>query len=193
MFTVYYQGAALERTQTLLKKLTSRQDSDWLAADLTKVIIEGNRRDRLAGVDKNGVPLVALMSVRRGKYSGATGPPLAPFRERSRVITNFFAKIARKWGFGNFQIEAGWTPILSEPNARRDKPYWDAYYGGTNKVTRLFRRVKGTDYRGGVPFLPFHLEGSGRLPRRDIAGISPKTWTEVESKFRDWQRITGIR
>lgn len=172
-FTVYFTNAAERRVQQHFDLLRGK-GSDELAARLSQAIVDGNRRDRLAGVDRNGVPLVPLLSKRRGRYKGATGPPLAPFRERSRVITKFECRISRKWGFGNFQLSAGWRDVLSDPPK------------GGSVFARFVRRVSRG--KGGIPFLPFHFEGSGRLPKRDLAGISPKTEAELAEIVRSHVR-----
>ena len=53
-----------------------------------QIIYDDNRRGLLAGLDKDGQPLIPLQSKRKGKYKGAQGPVLSPFSEHSRAIAN---------------------------------------------------------------------------------------------------------
>lgn len=56
-----------------------------------QLLIEGNERDRMTGRDRTGTAL-RPWRVRRGKYAGASGPTLAPFRQASRSVSAFFAE-----------------------------------------------------------------------------------------------------
>jgi hypothetical protein len=49
----------------------------------------GNRRDRLAGVDRHGRPLAPVTSKRRGVYEGSDAPALVPRRTNSTAIRGF--------------------------------------------------------------------------------------------------------
>ncbi len=66
-----------------------------LARAVEKTLIEGNRQDRLRGVDRFGRPLAALRAERKGKYAGAIGKPLDPFDESSDCVAGFFARLAK--------------------------------------------------------------------------------------------------
>jgi hypothetical protein len=46
----------------------------------------------------------------------------------------------------------------------------------------------------GVPFLPFHDHGAGRLPTRAIFGISPRTWAQVRDLVKGFKsKVKGVR
>lgn len=82
------------------------------ADKIAQAVEDGNRRDRLAGVDRFGRRLTSLRSPRKGEYRGKTGPPLAPSGASSRVVTNFRADARRRGG--QWRIIAGWVGILSD-------------------------------------------------------------------------------
>ena len=66
-----------------------------LARKVEETLVEGNRTDRLRGVDRLGKPLEPLRSKRKGRYAGATGTPLDPFDEASTAIRGFFARLSK--------------------------------------------------------------------------------------------------
>lgn len=142
--------SGLERLEAKLKKL-QHLDPTPLLIEWRKIIEADNRRGVLAGLDGYGTPLHALTSVRTGPYKGATGPPLAPFFEKSRVIANFRTAHGRD-GARYFALGA-WEDVLS---------------------------------KRGVPFLPFHFRGEGKLSRRDLAHIRPWGETHARAALRVW-------
>lgn len=40
--------------------------------------------------------------------------------------------------------------------------------------------------KSGVPFAPFHFEGSGHLPQRDLRGLRPAGMTKIREALRQW-------
>lgn len=50
--------------------------------------------------------------------------------------------------------------------------------GGQWRITAGWQ---GVTSRAGVPFLPFHDMGAGRLPRRPIFGVSPRTRARINA------------
>lgn len=99
-FKLYYRPQHLQRVNEHLQAI-SGPGAQRFGEACARAITEGNRDDRLRGVDRRGRAMTPLKSERTGRYAGATGPPLAPFGERSRSIALFFARITRK--------AAGWT------------------------------------------------------------------------------------
>jgi hypothetical protein len=73
---------------------------------LATAVTDDNREARLRGVDRLGRPLAPLRSARKGKYRGATGPPLAPFGASSQVVTRF--KVATSITSNGGRLRAGW-------------------------------------------------------------------------------------
>lgn len=135
---VSFQSSALKALDAKMAVLRGR-GAQIAAEGIADAIESGNRRDRLAGVDRYGRPLAPLKHPRTGRNAGATGPPLAPHGSQSRSISAFRAEARRRGG--NWQIVAGWV---------------------------------------GAPWLAFHAIGAGRLPRRDLFGISPKTHAAIK-------------
>lgn len=175
---------------------TADPDLSDLCEILRDVIFEDNKRGVLAGLDKDGMPMAPTVreSTPEGHWvryrlpdgkparyfqagssptpgappwvSEGSGPPLAPRREQSRVIANLATTYARN-GPSNWVVTGTWEDVVSTP---RSGP--------------------------GVSFLPFHFEGQGRLPTRDLAGLRPQglqealeivsAWTEaqIDARFR---------
>ena len=156
---VYFGKGALRTLDAKMAELRGRGAK--IAADkIAKAIEDGNRRDRLAGLDRYGRPLAKLRSKRTGKYAGASGPPLAPFGAASRVVTRFQAAARRTWTFG-WRITAGWRDVTSA---------------------------------SGIPFLPFHNEGRGRLPVRAIFGISPSMYAGIRPAIAEFKaRVAKVK
>lgn len=149
-FTLNYRPQHTARINEHLAAL-SGPGAQRFGQAVAKALTDGNRDDRLRGVDRRGRALTPLKSPRKGQYAGATGPPLAPFGEQSRSIALFFARITRK--------ASGWT---------------------------LSAGFSGAISRGGAEVLGHHAAGAGRLPVRDVFGVSPKTWSTVLGLFRDF-------
>lgn len=88
MIQIEYRPVHQDRIKALITEI-GRVDDRFLAS-VQETLIEGNRRDRLEGVDRTGRPLIPW-KVRRGKYAGRKGPTLAPFGRNSRSVTTFYA------------------------------------------------------------------------------------------------------
>jgi hypothetical protein len=172
----FYTSNAIEHLNGYLSRLRG-EGARECARDIAAIVRAGNRRARLAGTDKDGRPMAPLRSARKGKYRGASGPPLAPFGDKSRIIANFYAEESVSAG-GGFEIRAGWRNVLSDPPRGRGARGW---------INRKISRVTG---RGRVPFLAYHFAGTPPMPKRDAAGIDPKTRAEVEARWRLWYRGT---
>lgn len=82
-----------------------------LAESIASALVEGNRHDRVSGLDADGAPLSPLRSRRKGEYAGKSGQPLAPSGASSRVVANFRATVRRQ-GKG-WRILAGWVGVVS--------------------------------------------------------------------------------
>lgn len=194
-----FDQAKLARVGDIVVKLA---EIEPLLDTVEKIYVEDNRRSILAGIDVNGNPLAPTtyrgsranlsrtlggnVPSRRGMHFGATdpnafkgfaaplfgnlttaeykkldGPPMAPRRENSRVITNFRTMRTRT-SKGRWEIGAGYIDVVA-----RD----------------------GVTY-----FLPFHLEGRGRLPQRLFAGLRPQGRESVSRAMRDFlaERLRGL-
>ena len=152
------------------------------------ILFEGNRRGVLAGTGGDGnllprvsyrlglrsaVPRVrmrgALRLTRRAvssrDYLHASGPPLAPFGEASRVISNFATRAVQSGH--EYYVECGWIDVLSRPT--RNRP--------------------------AEPFLKYHFRSAGLalaktapFPKRDLRGVRPITVPKLRAATEQWIR-----
>lgn len=91
------------------------------------------------------------------EYQKLDGPPLAPRRQFSRVITNLVTGFIEPAGSGVIWTAVGaWREVVS---------------------------VKG------VHFLPFHFDGAGNLPVRNLAGVRPEGRAEARRTAVNWMRL----
>lgn len=88
MIQIEYRPVHQARIAALVDEI-GRTDDRFLA-DVQRMLVDGNTRDRLRGVDRTGRPLRPHKK-RTGFYAGASGPTMAPFRRGSRSIATFFA------------------------------------------------------------------------------------------------------
>lgn len=76
-----------------------------LGKEVCTVLVEENKYWALQGDDKDEKPYAPLKAITLKSRDG-DGPPLAPKREASRVITNYYAN--NKTWRGKLNIQAGW-------------------------------------------------------------------------------------
>jgi hypothetical protein len=152
-------------------------DATPLMMSWMRIIDDDNRTGIMAGIDKDGVPMVPVTYRPRGapkrhlrrkvgafnpggsgnltsaEYRRLGGPPLAPRGTGSRVTTNLLT------GYGH----------------EGDQWYALGYWEGIVSVK-------------GNPFLRYHFEGAGRLPRRDLRGLRPAGRAKAVTALRVWGR-----
>jgi hypothetical protein len=183
--TIDFSG--LDRLMARFRKIAN-PDATPLMISWMREIDADNRRGVMAGLDKDGNPMVPvtyrpapygkLGKVRRrgrGAYNPGTrgnlssrqyrlldGPPLAPRGTNSRVVTNLKTRYGRSGPLG----------LLWEATG-----YWDDVVD-----------------KNGQPFLHYHFDGAsggGRrknvtLPRRDLRGIRPEGRDRAKRALRAW-------
>lgn len=147
---------ALDKVRVLadqLKSVSLRQMKPTLIK-IAKVMVEDNRRGILAGLDARGQPAPALTSRTgkgrkpaprkagfgktrgfnpnpvSGKYANATGPRLAPFTIKSRVITNYATQYGQDGT--TFFVEGAWIDVLSS----KGKPFLHYHFVGAGHNPR---------------------------------------------------------
>jgi hypothetical protein len=186
--------AGLDRLTTRLRRIVN-PDATPLMLTWMNIIDDDNRKGVLAGLDKDGNPMRPVTyrpkkpgmkltieqrlgqrpNKKRGRYAAfgsvanaphnnltssqyrqLDGPPLAPRRQFSRAITNLLT---------------AFTP--GEIAARAGR--WEAW-GYWNEVVSA----------KGVPFLKFHFDGEGNLPKRDLRGLRPDGVTKARNAMRAW-------
>lgn len=149
----HYEGRAAKALEALLRE--SGPLNRRLADEAAQAVREAHRIERLAGRDADGSPLVRV-TARVGRYEGASGPPLAPFGEASRVLTGFFTNTVR--AEDGFTLVAGYRGDV----ARILGYHRDGKSGSGRPVVRDGRLV---GFRG--------IRGRTTGIRRDVFGIGP--------------------
>lgn len=174
---VEYYGRHRQNLETLIAENPAMNRQT--ARDVAELIREGNRLDRLAGVDADGKPLQPV-KVRIGPYEGATGPPLAPFGEASSSIQSFYAR--HTTSLDGWTVTAGFqgpmAPILRYHADGKSGTGHPIHKGGQIVA---FRGIKG--------------RVSGIV--RDVFGVSQRTREEVAymiGRHKSWLRdiLRGI-
>lgn len=126
---VQWPASATARLDARLEVIKGRGSESFM--DQAEALIkQGNADDRLRGVDRYGRPLVPLKSARKGRYKGATGPPLAPFGSSSRVVSRFVTRRGRRGG--DRFVEAGWSDVLS----KQGRPFLQFHIRGSSPMPR---------------------------------------------------------
>lgn len=167
----------LKARETLDKKLAfiAGPGSRNLAVNIATALTLGNEHDRLRGLSRYGQPQ-APVKTRRGRYAGASGPPIAPFGAASRVVTHFRAKV--KGSKPPYTVLAGWEGVVSKSGypflVALDQGVRGKARGGTSG-RRLLHRVKAK------------LTGTWMIPPRPIFGISPNTWQLVKEQINEFK------
>lgn len=121
-----------------------------------------NQQDRLRGVDREGKPLIPVTYRPKGKGQVVDGPRRAKFSARSN--------------YGNLttsQYRVLTGPALA-PRNRQSRVVSNfgvgfEFFRGSWRLRAGWRDVLD---RKGKPFLHLHFLGSGKLPKRDLGGLS---------------------
>ena len=123
----------------------------------------GSRRGKYGGIQPAGGGLLANNNLTKAAYQTLTGPPLAPRRQYSRVITNAattsYPDVRTP---GIWYVELGWGDVVS-PSGYSFLP---------------------------VHFNGLPLGRGGPCRRRDLRGIRPETKELMLTAFRAWARLT---
>ncbi len=163
----------LERTDTHLARLSQivggvKRVEKRFKAEAVQILVEGNRIDRLAGLDARGRPLRPV-KYRVGRYEGASGPPLAPFRESSWSVRGFFAE---------------WRGNVLAAFFRGEGIEFLAYHaaGKSGKGRPVVKDGKIVGFRG--------IKGATTGIVRDVFGVSARTRRDLVARFRELHRET---
>lgn len=129
MIRIHIQGNGLGRIKSRLERATSPGNKRATGKAVEEVLIKGNRRARLAGIDRFGRRLDPRQKPRR---DGARGSVMVPHHTRSRLIKNFFARVTISWR--GWRVDAGWT----------DAP-WVVFHAEGRVIGAPMRDVMGVD------------------------------------------------
>lgn len=135
MIALRVQADGIAETVDFLRRMVGL-DLNLLAERLAPVLINGNRRRAERGLGGKGETLTPLRSKRKGKYKGATGPPLAPFGPDSRsanvsvaieMMSEDHARITLSWDDMPWLIAhiRGDFPLPVRDIAHIDPETWD--------------------------------------------------------------------
>ena len=104
MIRIQIQGKGLGRIKDRLHRATSPGNKRATGNAVADVLVKGNRRARLAAIDRFGRRLIPRKNPRR---DGARGPTMAPHHSSSRAIRSYFARVTIY--AGRFTVTAGWN------------------------------------------------------------------------------------
>lgn len=170
-----------DSVQAILEQLI-HFDPTPILPSLEGVIYRDNRRGVLAGLDRDGVPMTPTV--------------------RESTAEGHWVTFSRPDGSLGHYYQAGRSPTpgappgVSEgpgkPLAPRDERsrvianLVTAWYqdGPTRWV--VFGAWEDVVSKDGVPFLPFHFRGEGKLPTRDLAGLRPEGLAEAQEIVAAW-------
>lgn len=184
-------GRLIDRARKL-----ERPDATPLMMTWMKVIEKDNRDGVLKGTDKDGAPLVPVKYRPVGRVAKLT--------LGQKNTANPRARRGSLAGFG--PIAAGFNNNLTSSEYRRlDGPPLSPRRQFSRVITNLvtsyiepegnspiwtavgtWREVVSTK---GVQFLPYHFEGKGRLPVRNLAGVRPEGRAEARRVAVNWLRL----
>ena len=182
--------SGLDHLQVRFKRL-AHPNAGPLMVSWMKIMHEDNRRGILAGTDKDGVAMKAVT------YR-PVGPPKRPGGQQ-RNEANARARYGHYGGFGPHA--AGLHNNLTSAEYRRLGGPPLAPRGASSRVITNYK----TDYAElrpgywqatswwdevvsskGVPFLRYHFDGAGRLPRRDLRGVRPEGMRLATMAAKNW-------
>jgi hypothetical protein len=159
------------------------------------IIVEGNRRGVLAGLDGHNNPMPAL------QYRDGKGK-----KTRNRQVGHYGTTVFETTGFGPHRAglhDNLTTALYSQLTGPRLAPRGEASRviknlhteirnldGGTWEVVGAWLQVVSNE---GVPFLPFHFEGDGRLPRYDLRPVRPEDLQFAANALRAFVKDQFLR
>lgn len=186
--------SGVDRLMTGLRALGDF-DATPLMVTWTGLIEEDNRRGVLHGLDKDGVPMVAV------KYRPKPPGPLKPNRsQRGGARANakrgpFPFNALGGVNHGNLTSAEyrllGGTPLDPRDQFSRVVTNLKTGYGRTGPLDMQWYAMGYWDEvvsTKGVPFLRFHFDGEGRLPRRDLRGVRPAGVAKALESLRAFAR-----
>jgi hypothetical protein len=172
-----------------LAKVFSRlenPDLTFLMVRIEALMTEDHTRSILAGLDKDGIPFRPVTYRPRGVVPGKTkGQGRGA---RGRFLGNRGVGPALQDASGNL-TSAAYRKLAGPPLAPRGK---------SSRIIANFATRSGFDGRNwtaeaalidvvdrkGRPFMQYHFDGAGRLPRRDDRGIRPWGREQIRAAIR---------
>lgn len=162
-------------------------DATPLMLSWTRIIEQDNRQGVMAGIDKDGVPMVPV-TYRPLRYSSirSLSPTKAQrggFRGRgphaSGLHNNLTSFEYRRLGGPPLAPRGGSSRVITNllTGHGREGDQWYAVGYWEDVVSPK-----------GNPFLRYHFTGAGRLPRRDLRGLRPAGQAKARTALEAWGR-----
>lgn len=154
--------------------------------ELEEVIQRDNERGILAGTDRNGNPMKPTK--RQGLAQGHWAGTVLPDGRIVRYYQSGQTPGPRAPADGG----DGSGPPLA-PKGKQSRVIKDlvtAHFENKPGEWHVIGAWENVLSRKGVPFLPFHFRGEGKLATRDIAGLRPEGLAEAKEVVAKWtQRV----
>ena len=156
------------------------------------MIVADNRRGVLAGVDKDDAPMIPCSY--RDSGGGAFGPGVSKGPKRDAA----FGPSHKAWGpyAAGFDVNLATTqykrltgpPLAPRYDESRVIKHLETGHGRNPSTNEWFAVGAWADVvsRKGDPFLPYHFEGAGNLPRRDLRGVRAEGRREARKLALQW-------
>lgn len=201
--------SGLERLTQKLEQLTDI-DATPLMRTWMDIMEKDNREGILAGLDKDGVPMVpviyrpkfgptrnkgeqkALESARKAAIRAGRRGQLAQARRGIPAGTGAaMGSLLANNNLSSYQYRL----LTGPPLAPRDQfsrvitnfmSDFDKMPSGVWLATFWWEDVVSTK---GIPFLRYHFNGEGRLPMRDLRGIRPGGRIQLVESATNWARL----
>lgn len=175
MIQIEYRPAHQARIAALVDEI-GRTDDRFLT-DVQRMLVDGNTRDRLRGVDRTGRPLIPH-GPRRGKYAGLRGPTLAPHGTASRAVKSFYADRRGNTIVAGFRGPG--VEILAYHAAGRAGTGKRGQHGSIGQLTH--RRFDGKRIVKDAVTGETKQNVTGIV--RDVLGVSPQTVEEIRNEWK---------
>ncbi len=188
----YLDMSGLGRVADGLRRLVN-PDATPLMVRWMAIIDEDNRKGVLAGLDKDGVPMVPVT------YRPIKPGPIKPTKDqrggkRANARKGDFLGLQAK-NFGNLTTSEyrrlGGPPLAPRDQFSRVITNLYTAYGRTGPVDMQWYAMGYWDEvvsKKGVPFLRFHFDGTAKLPRRDLRGVRPAGRAKALDAMKAWAK-----
>jgi hypothetical protein len=191
--TATVDTSALDRLQVRLRKIAD-PDATPLMATWMRIIDDDNRRGVLAGLNKDGNPMIPVTyrplkagaqpltveqrlgqapRTKRGRYAAFGSAATAP---NNNLTSSQYRRLGGPPLAPRGQFSRVITNLLTDyDDSQRARGQWEAW-GYWDEVVS----VKG------VAFLKHHFDGDGHNPVRDLRGLRPAGFELARKAMRNW-------
>jgi hypothetical protein len=186
---MFYSFQGVTAVEQQLARLIA-PDTTPLAEAWARIIVEDNRVGVLRGEDAEGYPMLACesrtsnaLSASHRSASGGMGAQNASPKLGSGLGTSIQSSPNLKSSQYKKLTGPPLAPRGEESRVIANFATQTHFEPGRTRVEAAWLDVVSPK---GTPFLPFHFEGSGRLPQRDLAGIRPWGQAEIFNALENW-------